>query len=402
MNVVLILFWGAAGLLLYTVGLFPLLVLLRAWWRPRPFRPADVTPPVSVIIAARNEAGNIQARLDNLLSLDYPRQRLEILVASDGSDDGTDDVVRRYTPDGVRLLALPRQGKIPALNAAAAASSGEILVFSDANTTFGREALSRLVRPLADPSVGGVAGDQRFLSGARGGTREGEHRYWDAERWLKGRQSQAGSVTSATGAIYAVRKSLFLPIPPGVTDDFAASTAVILQGFRLVFAPDAVAFEPVTPSTGLEFERKVRVITQGLLAVWERRALLNPARYRFYALQLFTHKVLRRLLVFPLLILALTSPLLWGQGWLYQSLTLLQSAVYGSALLGLLLRGTAVGRHKVLTLPMYLTLVCAACLVAVVNLLRGHRIQLWEPQRAEAASAPRPSVAVRPPEQRRP
>src|SRR5207249_1606345 len=148
----------------YTYILFPAVVFLRGRLLRRPYKTAEITPPVSMIIAAYNEAGSIATKLDNILSLDYPRDRLELVIASDGSSDGTDAIVRRYAGQGVRLLSLPRQGKIPALNTAVAAATGEILVFSDANSMYPPDALRALVRPFADPEVGGVAGDQRYLT----------------------------------------------------------------------------------------------------------------------------------------------------------------------------------------------------------------------------------------------
>jgi len=378
-----ILFWGAVALIVYTYVLFPAVVLIRGRWFRRPYRVAEITPSVSMIVVAHNEAADIGAKLDNLLSLDYPRDRLEVLVASDGSTDATEKIVRGYAKDGVRLLALPRRGKIPALNtAAAAAATGEVLVFSDANSMFTPEAIRALVRPLADPKIGGVAGDQRYLDEDRQ-VNAGERTYWNFDRMLKVAQSAAGSVTSATGAIYAIRRRLFRPVPPGVTDDFANSTGVIARGYRLVFAPDAVAYEPVAKNSRLEFGRKSRVITRGLCGVLARRELLNPWRHGFYALQLFSHKVVRRLVVFPLLVLLFVSPWLWRYGWPYQCAAAWQLVFYACALLGKLLEATRVGRKKLFALPLYFCMVYFASLVAVFRVLRGYRIDLWEPQREE-------------------
>jgi cellulose synthase/poly-beta-1,6-N-acetylglucosamine synthase-like glycosyltransferase len=303
-----------------------------------------------------------------------------VIIASDGSDDGTNAVVQGYETQGVKLLALPRLGKAPALNAAADAASGEILAFSDANSMFAPDAIRALVRPFADPQVGGVAGNQRYLRKESG---SGESSYWGFDRKLKQSQSRAGNAISATGAIYAIRRALFEPIPGGVTDDFFTSTGVMVRGYRLVFAPDAVAYEPVAASSGREFERKVRVITRGLQAVLLRRTLLNPLRHGFYALQLFSHKVLRRLVVFPLLIIAILSPMLWTRGLIYRLATLGQAVFYGLALTHVLLGERRVAQSKILALPFYFCMVNGACLLAAWNLLRGRRIERWEPRRQE-------------------
>lgn len=377
-----LLFWISVGLIVYTYALFPVLVFLRGLWWRRPYESAAITPRVSLIIAAYNEAKTIEKKLENCLKLDYPHEQLEILIASDGSNDGTDDIVRPYADRGIRLLSLPRQGKAGALNSAVALSTGEILVFSDANSMYASDAMQALTRPFADPEVGGVAGNQVYLKENQNtGADAGEHSYWNFDRKLKQSQSTAGNAISATGAIYAIRRSLFRPVAVGVTDDFAISTDVIVQGKRLVFAPDAIAYEPVAATSGLEFGRKVRVITRGLRGVLLRRELLNPFRHGFYALQLFSHKVLRRLVVFPLLVLFLANLLLWNAGVFYQLTLLAQVVFYGCGLLGFWFNGTVIGRTKLFALPFFFCMVNTASLLAAINILRGHRIDRWEPKR---------------------
>jgi cellulose synthase/poly-beta-1,6-N-acetylglucosamine synthase-like glycosyltransferase len=392
-----LLFWSAAGVLAYTYLLFPLLVLLRGVLRPRPYHSAEITPSVTLVISAHNEAASIGEKLENLLSLDYPDDRLEVVIASDGSDDGTDEIVRGYAERGVRLVSLPRVGKAAALNAAVAAAAGEVLVFSDANSIYAPDALRALVRPLADPSVGGVAGDQRYLS--RDGAdaiSAGELRYWDLDRLLKTAESRGGSTISATGAIYALRRSLFQPVPPGVTDDFFTSTGAIAQGYRLVFAPDAVAYEPVAKTTEVEWGRKVRVMTRGLRAVLMRRELFDSRRHGFYAVQLLTHKVLRRTMVFPLALAAATSLFLWPRGRIYRAAALAQATLYGLGAVGMLLRDRPLGRRKIVMLPAFFCFVNAASLQAVLNVVRGRRIDRWEPQRTAQVEREDPEAALRP------
>jgi glycosyltransferase involved in cell wall biosynthesis len=377
-------FWGALGVLAYTYAGFPLLVLARAAMRPLPFALGDVRPRITVLIAAHNEAASIGPKLESVLGATYPDDRREVVVASDGSDDGTEDVVRRYESRGVRLLALPRVGKAAALNRAIAAASGDVLVFTDANSALEADALRALVRPFADPAVGGVAGDQRYRKrGDEAAVAGGERSYWGFDRLLKMAESRAGNAISATGALYAVRRDLVGEVPEGVTDDFATSTAVIAAGSRLVFAPDAVAWEPVASSGEVEFGRKVRVMTRGLRGVLVRRELLDVRRHGFYAVQLFSHKVLRRLMVVPLAVLAVASPALWRRGRLYRLATLGQVAFYGAGAAGLL-TGTSARRGragKVLALPAFFCLVNAASVKACWNLVTGRRIDRWEPQR---------------------
>lgn len=382
----LFLFWSALALIIYTYLIFPILVLLRGVLGQNPYRSAAITPSISLIIAAYNEADGIAAKLDNVLALDYPPGQLEVLVASDGSTDGTDAIVQGYAERGIQLLSLPRGGKAVALNAAVARATGEILVFSDANSIYAPDALRALVAPFADAEVGGVAGNQCYLPEKQSTTNAGERSYWGFDRMLKQFQSRAGNVISATGAIYAIRRALFQPAPDGVTDDFAISTGVIAQGYRLVFAPDAIAYEPASASQSGEFGRKVRIITRGLRAVLLRRQLLNPFQHGFYALQLFSHKVLRRLVVLPLLLLLLVSPLLWTRGIFYRVATLTQLLFYGCAAIGVALGKTRLGQHKLFTLPAFFCMVNTAALLAAINIVRGRRIVRWEPQRTEIRS----------------
>jgi cellulose synthase/poly-beta-1,6-N-acetylglucosamine synthase-like glycosyltransferase len=377
-------FWLAAAILAATYVGMPALTVLRGRFRRRPHLSADISPPVSVIIAAHNEVAVIDDRIENLLALDYPRDALEIVIASDGSTDGTDAVVARYVADGVRLVAPGRVGKGAALEAAVAASSHDILVFSDANSHYARGALRALVRAFADPDVGGVAGNQVYLP--KGTTNAdalelGERGYWDFDRLLKRSQSAAGNVTSGTGAIYAIRREHFGPIPEGITDDMLDTIRVVDQGRRLVFAEDAMAFEPVAPSGGLEFRRKVRIMTRSFRALILMRRLFDPRRTGWYAVQLFWHKVMLRTAAVPLLALAVIGPTLWSRGPIYQLATLGQALCYSLAAAGIALVRRPIGRHPLLAVPAYFTMVNAASIRAILNLVRGERIDRWVPER---------------------
>ena len=376
----LLVFWSSVILILYTYVVFPLLVLARGRLLPRPFRCSDATPFVSVVIAAHNEEAHIAARIENLLGQDYALERLQILVTSDGSDDGTDEIVRGYRESGVELVTGPRQGKGQALNRAISRATGEILVFSDANTHFRPDAIRALVRPFADPQVGGVAGNQVYTRDDQESlSAGGEMAYWDFDRMLKEAQSRAGSVTSATGAIYAIRRELYHPVPLYAMDDFVISTGVVAGGGRLVFAADAVAVEPVAARAEAEFGRKVRVITQGLYAVRVMRELLNPFRYGLYSHQLAWHKILRRAMVLPLLAILAASPWLWLQGTAYQLIVLAQLAFYGLAAAGFVLHEASGRSSKLAALPFYFCMVNAAALIAILRNLSGRHIGTWTP-----------------------
>jgi cellulose synthase/poly-beta-1,6-N-acetylglucosamine synthase-like glycosyltransferase len=385
-------FWLAATWLGLTYVGMPALTAVRARLFRRPHASADITPRVSIIIAAHNEVAVIGERIENLLTLDYPRDAIEIVIASDGSTDGTDAVVARHVDHGVRLVAPGRVGKGAALEAAVAASTGEILVFSDANSQYAPDAVRSLVRPFADPAVGGVAGNQVYLrESGSDATEVGERGYWDFDRLLKRWQSIAGSVTNGTGAIYAIRREHFGPIPDGITDDMLDTMRVVADGRRLVFAEDAMAFEPVAPSGELEFRRKVRIMTRSFRCLILMRRLFDPRQTGWYAVQLFWHKVMLRTAALPLLALAVVSPVLWGHGRIYRVATLGQLACYGLAAAGTALIQRPIGRHPALAVPAYFTLVNLASLRALLNLIRGKRIDRWVPTRTTAS----PGVGLR-------
>lgn len=375
------------GLVVYTYAGFPLLLLLRAVLFRRPYRQEPTTPQISVIIAAYNEEVHLRARIENLFAQEYPAGRMEVVLVSDGSTDRTSAIAGEYARRRVHLIEQPRQGKAIALNAGVSAATGEVLVFTDANSEFAPRALTALLMPFADPKVGGVVGNQVYLrSRGRSDTADGERLYWSFDQAIKGWQSAAGNVTSATGAIYAVRRELFEPIPSDAMDDFMVSTGVIARGHRLVYANEAVAREPVAEARGVEFSRKVRIITQGLRSVFYRRKLLVPWRYGFYSLQLFTHKVLRRGMVFPLLAMAVTGWSLWDAGWLYRCVWGSEVALCTLACIAVVTRGKGWGSSKLVTLPYYFCVVNAAVLAAVWNLMTRRGVHRWEPERHQQSA----------------
>lgn len=387
MTILLALFWVSVALVLYTYIGFPILLALRGWLWPKPHIEEDIAPTVSLIIAAYNEADVIEAKIENTLELDYPPEKLEVIIASDGSSDGTNEIVRGYEGHRVRLLDLQRGGKNATLNAAVEKATGEIIVFSDAPSMYATDALRMLVRHFADSTVGGVAGSQVYQSGDDSESLSGraESLYWRMDEKLKLLQSRGGSVTSATGAIYAIRRKLYRRILPHVVDDSFISIGIVAQGKRLVFAPDACAFEPVAESGDKEFGRKLRVSLMGLYSVLETPELFNPRRYGFYSLQIFTHKILRRFLFLPLFLILTSSLALWPVSVVYQITAILQVAFYASAGVGMFVERHRLAERRGLRLlakalapPYYFCMVYLATMIAVVRVIRGKKIDRWE------------------------
>ncbi len=379
---VVVMFWAAVALVAFTYAGFPLVLLLRALWKRRPIQKADITPSVTMLIVAHNEAGVIRERLDNALALDYPSHLLDILVASDGSDDGTDEIVAEYAARGVWLLSLPRGGKIAALNAAVPHAQGDILVFSDANSMCAPSSLRALVRPFADTRVGGVAGRQVYTSaGTFSSTANGECAYFSIDQKLKEWETAAGSITTATGALYGMRRSLFESIPDGVADDFLNSLRVVQRGYRMVYEPRAIVAEQVAASSAVEFRRKIRIIALGLRTLSFARELLDPGRYHFYSFQLLSHKVLRWMMPWPLLVLLCSSAILAPSAPLYRAVFLAQASFYAAALLASLVPNELlrrIGPVFVLTVPYYFCVAYAGSLGAQWLTLRGRRWDTWK------------------------
>lgn len=380
----LFVFWFAFALIAYTIIGFPILLIIRGILFKQ-HHTSDITfrPSVSLIVAAYNEEANIEAKMKNILELAYPTQKLQVLIASDGSTDATNEIVTRYVNDYITLLALPRLGKAKALERAVSAATGDILVFSDANSLYTTDAIQQLVKHFADDQIGGVAGNQRYIKDAKQVTNLGETGYWSIDRQLKIWESRSGNAISATGAIYAIRKSLFRGVEEGVTDDFYISTNIIAQHYRLLFEPDAIAYETVAKNQSKEFKRKVRIMTRGLTGILVMRELLNPAQHGFYAIQLFTHKVLRRILFLPLCFLFVANLFLIQLHPFYLVTLLPQLMVYGVALIGWIMLRQNKSLPRLISVPTYAVMVYIAAAIATRNIITGKRITRWSTHRSD-------------------
>lgn len=363
---------------------YPLLLLIRAALQRRTEIRGSDLPFLSVLVAAYNEEDAIGDRIENVRAQRYPSDRVEIVVASDGSDDATVRIAREH---GVRVLDLPRQGKIPALHEAVMASRGGILVFTDANTVMRPDALSRIAERFADQEVGGVAGNTGYkLAGNADASGYGEKLYWGFDTWLKDLESRSGSVVSAHGGLYAIRRQHYArPPEAGVTDDFFISTGVICDGRRLVFAPDAVAYEYAVARSDLEFSRRIRLMTRGWRSLYLRRELMNPFRSGFYSVSLVSRKLLRRLAPLALVVLFVSNLYLAPLGGFWMAGAAVQIGFYGLAAVGLAARGSSWGRRRMVYVPFFFTMANLASVIALLRFLRGDRIGLWQPQRHATA-----------------
>jgi cellulose synthase/poly-beta-1,6-N-acetylglucosamine synthase-like glycosyltransferase len=380
MNVAVAIFTISLAVCVYLYVGYPALVFVLARLRGRPIRQSDdAQPSMTVIIPAFNEAATIDEKLRNTLALDYPPDRFEAVVVSDGSTDGTAEIARRYAGPRARVLDLPRGGKARALNAGVEDARGEILVFTDANSLLEPDAMRHLARNFADPEVGGVCGNKRYRASAGDATAEGEGLYWRYDKWQKQQETRIGSIFAADGTLHAVRRALYVPIDdPAQADDIAISTRVVLQGSRLVYEPAAVAWEEAPVEGRDEFHRKIRVTNHSVRALLNLRGALW--RSGFYSVELISHKLLRHFAPFFLLPLLISNVVLAPVHPLFAVILALQVFFYGLALAGVLLRATPAGRLRVITVPYYFTLVNAAAFLGVLSILRGHRQHSWTPR----------------------
>jgi cellulose synthase/poly-beta-1,6-N-acetylglucosamine synthase-like glycosyltransferase len=342
-------FWICAATIVYTHLGYPLVLWALVSRRRKPtLRPGtwEEPPRVSLIVAAFDEEEVIAAKVANALALDYPRERLELIVASDGSGDATVERARAAGADLV--LDLPRGGKLAAQNAAAEHASGEILAFSDANSAWEPDALLHLVEPFADPSVAYACGQVRFLDPA-GGNLEGT--YWRYEMALRERESALAGVTAGNGAIYAVRGDAYIPLPPSGSHDLSLPFLFAKRGRRSLYVPWAGAEEKMVPTLEGELARKRRMMV-GIWDIVVREGMLRPGGYPpLYAFEIASHRLLRYATPFLHLVALAANAALLGQGWVYASTLAAQVALLAAAPLGrvLPLAPLRIARYYVLT-----------------------------------------------------
>jgi cellulose synthase/poly-beta-1,6-N-acetylglucosamine synthase-like glycosyltransferase len=358
-----VLFWGSLGALAWTHAGYPLAAGIAARLRPRPVRgDAGAEPTVSVIVAAYNEEPVIERRLENLLALDYPAEKLELVVASDASSDRTDELVEAVAArePRVRLLACPRGGKVAAQNRAVRETTGDVVAFSDANATWAPDALGKLVAALADPEVAYVCGRLR-LQDADGSNQEGL--YWRYELWLREQESRLGSVTGGNGSIYALDRRDYAEVDPRFGHDLALPYLLVQRGRRAVYEPQAVAFEKPTPTNETEYRRKVRMFEHCWLITLRGSMLrrLPPG----YLAAIVSHRLLRYGSGVLHLALLGSNLLLLGSGPAYALVLAGQLALLAAAAAG----------HPV---ARYYVLVSWATVVALVNYVRRGVPATWD------------------------
>ena len=347
---------------------------------------APFCPDISVIIPAHNEEAGIEAKLRNLLDSDYPRERVEILVGSDGSSDRTQEIVERFRDDGVGLISFPEhRGKSAIQNGLVAAASGSILVFTDADCLLPRDALRHLLDNFADSRVGLVTGRPQYRSASKTPTAANEGLYLRYETWLRKLESERGLLAVASGSLFAIRRSLWQPLDANLGDDFALPLHVARAGMRNVLETRACPVTELTQNTPRTMlQLKIRVISKDFRALLENRGLLNPLRYGRVAVALWSHKLLRWLVPYLSLVLFGTNVFLLHQAF-FEVAMALQSSFYALAIGGILAHDTA--RARLWSVPTsFCTVNCAAAL-GILKCLAGRTSGVWTPERVASGRA---------------
>lgn len=375
--VALFIFWACVVALVYVYVGYPALLALIAPFVPRTKPKPGYLPTLSVLIAAYNEEANIGKKVEQTLALDYPAEKLEILVLSDGSTDHTDEIIRAFKDPRVRLIRMePRRGKTAAQNRGVGEARGEILVFSDATTVYHSQALRYLACNYEDSNVGAVSGRyQYFDPEGNSPTGLGTMAFWNYENLLKTLQSRIRTISGCCGCIYSVRTSAYTQLPDDVISDLVQPLWVIQKGFRVAFEDRALAYEETTQSAGEEFSMRVRVITRGIRGLLSVPDILKPWKFGWIAFQLLSHKILRWLVPFFLVLLFASNGALAGHAR-YGFFLVLQTLFYAWALLSMAV--PAQRRWKILGIPLYFCLLNAAALCSVIEVIRGRKYVTWE------------------------
>lgn len=386
-----LLFWGSLGGIFYTYFGYPILIFLLAKITHKPEAYQTYKPSVTLLIAAYNEATVIEDKIRNSLTIDYPKDLLQILVVTDGSADKTPEIAKRYTLYGIEILHDPeRRGKMAAINRALPNAHGEIVVFSDANNYYQSDTILKLTQPFGNPRVGAVTG-AKVIGQGDGSLGASEGLYWKYESFIKKQESQAGSCTSAAGEVLAIRKNLYSPPPDHViNDDFYIAMQIVRSGYRLVYVPDAKSIERVSPSAQDEIARRTRINAGRFQAITMAKQIL-PFNQPLLVWQILSHKFFRPIVPFCMIGAALfnllavlfppTAKGLWILGKPYSVILLgLQTLFYTLAWIGRKAgnRGEQNKLVRLFYIPTFLTNSNFAALMGFFRFLRGSQSHMWE------------------------
>jgi len=375
-----IIFWITIGIIVYTYIGYPLFTLFLSLFVNNPVNKKGIEPAITFLITAYNEEKSIGKKLRNTLGLDYPRDKLEIIVASDGSTDKTDEIVKEFADRGVAINRVEgRVGKTETQNQTVKIAKGDIVIFSDATTDYRKDAIQKIVRNYNDPSVGAVSGRYEYVNPTGAPVGQGTILFWKYENFIKSRQTQIKTITGCCGCIYSLRRNLYEPLPRDIISDLVEPLKILEKGYRIAFEPEAVAYELTEEAVSDEFSMRVRVITRAMNGLAYVKTLLNPFKYPFVSYQLNSHKVFRWMIPFFLIVIFFSNLMLLDRGF-YWLTFILQIIFYLSAFFAWIME-TFGKKIKLLSIPLFFCVINLASLRAALNLFRNKKLTTWETMR---------------------
>jgi cellulose synthase/poly-beta-1,6-N-acetylglucosamine synthase-like glycosyltransferase len=366
-------FYAYAGYLL-------ILIILAKFKKEELSIGEEYQPSISMIIAAYNEEKAIRGKIKESLALDYPKDKLEIIIASDASTDHTDNIVKEFAKDGVILVRQEkRNGKTAVQNFSVSRANGKILVFSDATTIFNKDVLKKLSRHFVDFRVGCVGGEEHFIRSDNEISEEAGF-FWKYEALIRQKESDFNTMIGVSGCIFAIRKELYDSLDEGLIEDFALPLKVAKKGFKVVYEKEAIAYERAVPDTKAELARKTRIVSGGINVVWQLRTLLNPFKYPLLSFQIISHKLCRWLAPLFMITLFLSSLVLMPLQTGYFVIGMLQILFYLGALIGYFAQ-KQLWIPKILRLAYHFCIINSAAILGIIQFFHREKRTVWEPIR---------------------
>ena len=371
-------------ILFYIYFGYPILLFLISIFKKNNVKMSeDYFLDVSLIIAAYNEEKIIEEKIKNSLKLDYPKDKLEIIVFSDASSDRTDEIVKKYEKEGIRLVRIEgRKGKTICQNEIVKLAKGEIIIFTDANSMYEPNAIKKIIRNFSDKEVGCVVGELKYGVINSNNIVKGENVYWNYDKILKKLESKITSVVTGNGAIYSLRKIIYVPLENSMISDFVEPLEIFKKSYKILYEPEAVAWENTAENSQKEFRRRIRIVTRSAYSLFKNKSiceLLNPFRYGIFSMQLFSHKVLRWFSGALMILIFLFNIFLLDRGAFYNLTMLVQGIFYIFAIWGFINEIWLKKKSaKISHVAYYFCLSCIAMLYGVVNAFKGKEMVTWE------------------------
>lgn len=369
-------FWGFLSLVAFVYFGYPIILFIVSLVAGKKFKKEQFLPNVTILIPAHNEGKVISKKLDNCFSLDCSQDKLEVILILDACTDNTESIALSHKAPGLRIVKQKeRKGKIAALNLAIPQAKGEIIVFTDANSMYEKDALKKLIRNFSDEKVGCACGELKYVLKDNTSVEVGENLYWKYEKFLKVKESDLGSLLITNGSIYAIRKKLYEPIDEDLADDFVNPMKIAKKGFLVVYEPEAIAIEKVSSAFKDQFNQKVRIVSQGWKATFRLWSVIfgsSPLRI----FEFLFHKFFRWMVPFFLIVIFISNLLLASIKF-YQVLFIVQLLFYAFAFMGYLFQKKG-GKIKLFYIPFYFCMVNATSLLALFKYLKGGETGIWE------------------------